>query len=64
MHLALGIDLANENDPLVRGLKIAAKDNSPSGTCNCEHILVSQGATDPLRAGYSNCSTLAWPDQR
>jgi len=35
MAPALGIDLANENDPLVRGLKIAAKDKQPGArTCN------------------------------
>jgi hypothetical protein len=49
MAPALGIDLANENDPLVRGLKIAAKDNSPERVlATCEHILVSQGATGPI----------------
>lgn len=26
---AQGIDLSNANDPLVRGLRLAAKDNSP-----------------------------------
>jgi len=45
---ALGIDLTNENDPLVKGLRIAVKDDSPEEIlANCEHILVSLGATGP-----------------
>ncbi len=49
MASALGIDLSNENDPLVRGLKIAADDDSPERVLrNCEHLLVSMGATGPI----------------
>jgi hypothetical protein len=45
---ALGIDMTNENDPLVRGLRIAAKDESPERVlAHCEHLLVSLGATGP-----------------
>jgi len=48
MATALGIDVSNENDPLVRGLKIAANDDSPERVlARCEHLLVSQGATGP-----------------
>jgi hypothetical protein len=46
---ALGIDISDENNPLVRGLKIAAKDNSPERVLSrCEHIVESQGATGPI----------------
>jgi len=49
MAAALGIDLSKEDDPLVRGLKIAATDNSPERVLiNCERLLVSQGATGPI----------------
>ncbi len=45
---AMGIDLSDENDPLVRGLRIAARDDSPERILrHCEHILVSLGATGP-----------------
>jgi hypothetical protein len=48
MATALGIDVSKENDPLVRGLRIAAKDDSPERVlARCEHLLVSQGATGP-----------------
>ena len=48
MASALGIDLSHESDPLVRGLRIAAKDNSPERILRtCEHILVSLGAIGP-----------------
>jgi hypothetical protein len=48
MATALGIDLTDENDPLVRGLRIAAKDDSPEPVlAHCEHLLVSLGATGP-----------------
>lgn len=48
MATALGINLDNEDDPLVRGLKIAAKDNTPERVlANCEHLLASQGAIGP-----------------
>jgi hypothetical protein len=49
MATALNIDLKDESDPLVRGLRIAAKDNSPERIlANCEHLLVSLGATGPI----------------
>lgn len=49
MATALGIDLTNEEEPLVRGLRIAAKDDSPERVlARCEHILESQGATGPI----------------
>ena len=49
MASKIGIDLSNESDPLVRGLRIAAKDNSPERIlAHCEHLLVSQGATGPI----------------
>lgn len=45
----LGIDISNENSPLVRGLRIAAKDDDPERIlATCEHILVSLGATGPI----------------
>lgn len=45
---SLGIDLSNESDPLVKSLKIAAKDNSPERVlAKCEHVLVSLGAVGP-----------------
>jgi hypothetical protein len=48
MATALGIDLNDEDDPLVRGLKIAARDNTPERVlANCEHLLASQGAVGP-----------------
>jgi hypothetical protein len=48
MATSLGIDLSNENDPLVRSLRIAAKDNSPERIlAQCEHLLVALGATGP-----------------
>jgi len=46
---AIGIDVSNENDPLVRSLRIAVKDDSPERVLvNCEHILASQGAVGPI----------------
>jgi hypothetical protein len=49
MASALGVDLSKEDDPLVRGLKIAANDDSPERVLiNCEHLLVSLGATGPI----------------
>jgi hypothetical protein len=48
MATALGIDVNDVHDPLVRGLRIAAKDNSPERVlAECEHLLVSQGAIGP-----------------
>jgi hypothetical protein len=49
MASALGVDLSNEDDPLVRGLEIAADDDSPERVLrNCEHLLVSMRATGPI----------------
>ncbi len=49
MATGLGIDVRDVNDPLVRGLKIAAKDDSPERVlAHCEHLLVGQGATGPI----------------
>ncbi len=48
MATSLGIDLSKEDDPLVQSLMIAAKDNSPERIlAECEHLLVSLGATGP-----------------
>lgn len=44
----LGIDITDENNLLVRGLRIAARDDSPERVLkNCDHLLVSLGATGP-----------------
>jgi hypothetical protein len=49
MATALGVDVSDENTPLVRGLRIAAKDNSPERVlARCEHILVTEGAIGPI----------------
>jgi hypothetical protein len=49
MASVLGIDLTNEEDPIVRGLRIAAKDDSPERVlATCEHIIESRGATGPV----------------
>jgi hypothetical protein len=49
MATGLGIDISDENNPLVRGLRIAAKDDDPERIlATCEHILVSLGATGPI----------------
>lgn len=49
MATGLGIDISDENSPLVRGLKIAARDDSPERILkNCEHLLVSLGAMGPI----------------
>jgi len=48
MASGLGVDISDESSPLVRGLKIAARDDSPERILvNCEHLLVSLGATGP-----------------
>jgi len=48
MAAGLGVDISDESSPLVRGLKIAARDDSPERILvNCEHLLVSLGATGP-----------------
>jgi len=45
---SLGLDITNENDPLVQGLRIAVRDNSPERVlATCEHIFISLGATGP-----------------
>jgi hypothetical protein len=44
----LGLDISDENSPLVRELRIAAKDNTPDRVLvNCEHLLVAPGAIGP-----------------
>ena len=44
----LGLDISDENSPLVRELRIAARDNSPERVLvNCEHLLVTPGAIGP-----------------
>jgi hypothetical protein len=49
MATGLGVDVSDENHPLVRALKIAAKDDSPERIlAHCEHLLVTQGATGPI----------------
>ena len=49
MASELGVDLSDENDPLVRGLRIAARDDSSKRVlATCEHILDSLGATGPI----------------
>jgi hypothetical protein len=46
---SLGIDPSDENNPLVRSLRLAAKDNTPARILKtCEHILSSMGATGPM----------------
>lgn len=48
MSTGLGIDLHDEKSSIVRGLKIAVKDNTPERVlAHCEHLLVSLGATGP-----------------
>lgn len=48
MATGLGLDLSDENAPIVRGLRIAVKDNSPERVLSqCEHLLVTLGATGP-----------------
>jgi hypothetical protein len=45
----LGLDLSDEEHPLVRGLRIAATDDSPERIlANCDHLLVTQGAIGPI----------------
>jgi Domain of unknown function (DUF4365) len=44
----LDVDISDENSPLVRSLRIAAKDDSPERIlANCEYLLVSLGAIGP-----------------
>jgi hypothetical protein len=46
---AHGVDLSDENNPLVRALRLAAQDNSPEDVlAQCEHLLVSRGAVGPI----------------
>src|SRR5262249_17771786 len=45
----LGVDISDESSPLVHGLRIAARDDSPERILlQCEHLLVSLGATGPV----------------
>lgn len=45
----LGVDLTDENSPLVAALRIAARDDSPERVLReCEYLLVSRGATGPM----------------
>jgi uncharacterized protein DUF4365 len=45
---SLGIDLSDKNDPLVRGLEIAVRDDNPERALRtCEHMVMSLGATGP-----------------
>ena len=49
MATALGVDISDENDPLVRGLRIAARANSPERVLKtCEHVVVTLGARGPI----------------
>lgn len=44
----IGLDLTDEKSPLVRELRIAARDNSPDRVLvRCEHLLAAQGAMGP-----------------
>lgn len=46
---SMGLDLSDENSPLVQGLRVAAKDNTPARVLKtCEHAVVSMGATGPI----------------
>jgi hypothetical protein len=49
MSTGLGIDISDENSPLVQCLRVAARDDSPERIlARCEHLLVSLGATGPV----------------
>jgi hypothetical protein len=49
MAAVMGLDISDENSPLVRALRIAVKDDTPDRVLNeCEHLLVSYGAIGPL----------------
>jgi hypothetical protein len=44
----IGLDISDENSPLVRELRIAARDDSPERVLvKCEHLLAAQGAVGP-----------------
>jgi len=46
---SLGIDPSDESNPIVQGLRVAARDNTPERVLKtCEHILSSRGATGPI----------------
>jgi hypothetical protein len=48
MANANGIDTTDENAPLVRSLRIAARDNNPERVLiKCEHLLATPGAIGP-----------------
>jgi hypothetical protein len=60
MATALNIDLRDEKDPFVRGLRIAARDNSPELVlAHCEHLLVSLGATGPIARRIQRLSNVS-----
>ena len=45
---SLGVDLSDKSSPLVQGLQIAARDNSPERVLRtCEYLVTSRGATGP-----------------
>ncbi|MGA2902793.1 MAG: DUF4365 domain-containing protein [Candidatus Korobacteraceae bacterium] len=45
----IGLDISDENSPLVRELRIAVTDNSPERVLvDCEHLLVTRGAMGPI----------------
>jgi len=49
MAAATGIDISDENSPLVRALRIAVKDDTPDRVLkDCEYLLVSYGAIGPM----------------
>lgn len=44
----MGLDLTDENSPIVKQLRIAARDNSPERVLvHCEYLLVARGAIGP-----------------
>ena len=45
---SLGIDISDSRSPLVKGLQIAARDNSPERVLRtCEHLVTTLGAVGP-----------------
>jgi hypothetical protein len=45
---SLGIDVSDKSSPFVKGLQIAARDNSPEKVLRtCEYVVTSLGATGP-----------------
>ena len=46
---SLGIDPADEKNPIMQGLRIAARDDKPTRVLKtCEHIVASRGAAGPI----------------